>query len=261
MRRLLHAGAALACIVALGACRVDAQVGVTVDQSGGGEVTVMVTADQAVIDAAPDLVADLRLADLLEAGWQSDGPAVTPGGGATVTLTRPFTRLDDGVAILRQLSGPDGPFGEWTMTRNTTYGITTTSMSGSFRIADGLQTFADAKIVDLLGEAPLATQLQERNLTLEQVFGLNVTAALPGTATAPMSWTAEVNGAAASATGQAFSASATFGKDIRTAQRVKQATPWIVAAWGALFLGVIVPVTIAIGRLRRRRGYGEYGYD
>ena len=109
-RRLLTSIASLAAAgFALAGCNVDGTVSLEVRPDGSGEISVTLTADSAVTAAAPELAGDLRTADLVEAGWEVQGPEPTDTGGLTVVLRRGFDTPSEATAVLAGLNGDKGP--------------------------------------------------------------------------------------------------------------------------------------------------------
>ena len=106
MRRVL---VFLLAALVLSACRIDSTVTLKVQPDGSGVITLAVVADAAVVKAAPGLAADLRLDDAAAAGWTVDGPKPTDGGGLQVTLTHPFTTVQEATALLQSINGSGGP--------------------------------------------------------------------------------------------------------------------------------------------------------
>ncbi len=257
----------LAVVVGLAACKVDATVELTTDRAGIGAVVVTIAADAEVMQAAPELATDVRIADLKAAGWVVEGPSAQPDGGLSLVLRRPVTTPQDATAVLEQLSGPDGPFRNLVVTQQRSFANVTTTVTGAIDITRGLSGLIDAKVAQLLGGEPYTQTLAERNLTLDQVFGLRFVATTPGIvqstdgATSPttgtgldllstVEWRAIVP---ASGPRPINLESALRDIGAQNARRWRDFTPWAAAAWTVFFLGVVLPAVHLVTRSRRRR--------
>jgi hypothetical protein len=265
-RRALAALAGLLLVVVLAGCKVDAQVEVSMHADGSGEVKVTLTADQELVADEPNLASELRLDDVTNAGWTVDGPTATPEGGLQVVLTHPFDTPAEANAVLATLSGPDGPFRTLKVAQERSGARITSTLAGNIHVGPDLSVFADASVAAALGGAPLEQLLAEKQLTPSQVLAITLRASLPGEVhetngtkaddSSTVSWTADLAGAAGSAAGQPVHLESRVDDlAIKVATRGDAAAPWLLAFWGVLFLLVIVPIAILVGRSRRRWGY------
>ena len=111
------------CVVALAACRVDATVTVRMQENGSGVVRVRVVLDADAVRAAEvgsgKLEQRVRLADLPGAGWSVAPWRRNPKGGAALTIRKPFSTPREVAAIVREISGSNGPVRGVTATRST----------------------------------------------------------------------------------------------------------------------------------------------
>ncbi|MGH9164853.1 MAG: hypothetical protein ACRDZW_04980, partial [Acidimicrobiales bacterium] len=169
------------------ACRVDVDVDRRADRTGGVELAVAVTLDAAALVQVPDLAAQLRVADLRDAGWRVDGPSPTPGGGAVVRAARTFATPAGLARAVRELSGPTGPFASLRLHQSRSLVGTSTRLSGRVDLAAGLAAYSDPDLQQRLGGLPLGVDLAalERELgqPLAEVFDVEFTARLPGRTT------------------------------------------------------------------------------
>jgi hypothetical protein len=122
-----HRGTIAAAAVALllAGCSARATVRVTMRADGSGTVQAAVTLDADAVQAAQaggaTLQQRVRLTDLHQAGWAVSPWVTKPGGGATLTVTKPFRSPDQVAGIARELSGPTGPLRTLTATRDTAW--------------------------------------------------------------------------------------------------------------------------------------------
>ena len=271
-RNLISLATAGVALVALSACRVDSTVDVAIEANGSGTVTVTLTADHELVAAVPDLADQLRRDDLAAAGWEVTPLTPTNDGGATVVLTHPFTTPDEATAILGSMSGTNGPFGNLAIRQQTAFAKVNTSVSGAIRMPLGTSTFVDDGLVARIGtHPPIDAGLAARGLTLADAFTLKLAITVPGRAEVStgivlrpegsgfdtrtrVEWTADLKGAAATSDGQPISIEARLSDPAaRTADRVRAFAPWALAAWGAFFLLVLIPLWGLLQRRRRRR--------
>jgi hypothetical protein len=173
------------CVVACAAllltsCRVDQSVSLTVNPNGSGEVTVVITADKDIVAKAPNLAADLRTDDLVEAGWEVSKPVKTKTGGLTVTLVRPFRNPAEANIALSQVNGPKGPLHKMVVTRTGKDTNSQWSLAGRLEVTGGLEAFIDDAGLGLVGAAPYLANVQEAGLDLGDAVGITFTVALPG---------------------------------------------------------------------------------
>lgn len=179
--RFVHrALAALACVVALTACRVDAEVSTIVNPDGSGVVGVKVTADAEVVAAEPNLAKNLQFTDLTQAGWQVTGPEPTPDNGLTIILSHPFENLAEANEILASLSGPDGPILEPMLSAKGSAGEVHWTFVGSLDFSKGLSAVADQDLIAAVGETPWIKELANRQLTPTDAASVTFRITMPG---------------------------------------------------------------------------------
>lgn len=168
-------------VVVLSSCRVDQSISLNVKPNGTGNVTVVVTADKAIVEKAPSLAQDIRTDDLKKAGWEVTGPTKTKTGGLTITLKHPFDTPTQATAILKQVSETRGPLHELVLTRSGKDTNSTWALAGRLEVTGGLSSFIDDAGLELLDVTPYAAEVAESGLDLGDAVGITFTAALPGT--------------------------------------------------------------------------------
>jgi len=178
--KLARIGAVLCAVVVLSSCRVDQSISLNVKPNGTGSVTVVVTADKAIVDKAPSLAQDIRTDDLKKAGWKVDGPTKTKTGGLTITLTHSFDTPTQATAILKQVSETRGPLHDLVLTRSGKDTNSKWALAGRLEVTGGLSSFIDDAGLELLDVAPYAAEVADAGLDLGDAVGITFTAALPG---------------------------------------------------------------------------------
>jgi hypothetical protein len=173
-------GVVLCAMLFLSSCRVDQTISLEVNRNGTGKVIVTAIADKAILDAAPELAADIRTDDLVTAGWKVDGPTPTEEGGLRLEISRSFQDPTEATLILGQVNGPRGPLQEVVLTRTGKDSNSVWTLAGRLEVNGGLQAFIDDTAFELLGAAPYAADIEEAGLDLGAAVGLNFTVSLPG---------------------------------------------------------------------------------
>lgn len=165
------------CVVALAGCKIDMNVDLSIAPDGTGTITLVVNADAEVIEAVPTIAEELATDDIIAAGWAIDGPVALPDGGATITLSHPFSSDAEATNLLNSL-GP--PFNQMSVVRNTSGNDTTTRLSGLLGLADGFDTFADDDLIAAVGSVPFSAQITASGATAESSMSAVIRATLPG---------------------------------------------------------------------------------
>jgi len=113
-------------------------------------------------------------------------------------VTKPFANPAGAVKIFTELSGPDGPFRDFTVTRSRSFKHTKFHFSGTIDFAKGIESFSDSGLAQELDGKPMGDDIkaieQRINDSLDNVFQFQVRVRMPGgvTSNAP---TQAVNGA------------------------------------------------------------------
>jgi FMN phosphatase YigB (HAD superfamily) len=134
------------------ACQVDVRVDVAVDDDGSGTVTVGAGLDEEAMARIPDLADQLRTDDLEAAGWTVTGPEQESDGVTWVRASKPFDDPEQASAIIDEIAGDDGPFRDFTVTRSQSFGETSFTVEGVADFSDGLASFTDERVSELLGD-------------------------------------------------------------------------------------------------------------
>lgn len=257
-RRITRRLAAVVAAVAvagsgLASCNVDGTVSLEVRPDGSGQVAVTITADSDVVAAAPELAADLRTADLVEAGWQVQGPEPTDTGGLRVVLRRPFDTPAEATAVLASLNGDKGPLRAVSVARSGKNTNSTWTLSGELVVNGGLEAFIDNQTLELLGAAPYAGDVRAAGLDLGAAVTLRFTADLPGdieSTTAPqgdgrLEWRIPMDGSTTDI--------ATVTKNLDIAATVAGVARPVMFALLVLWLGVAGLLALMVRRAQARR--------
>jgi len=139
--------------------------------------------DADALKTVGDLAAALRVDDLRRAGWKIDGPRREGDGFTWVRVTRPVADTAEAVTALAQLSGPDGPFRNLSVTSTQSLFRNRTSLSGTVDLSGGLTGLGDADLLSKLnGGLPLDLEglRKEFGGDLDNVVRVSFEARLPG---------------------------------------------------------------------------------
>jgi hypothetical protein len=169
-------------------------VGVEVDAGGSGSVSVTATLDKAAVDAVGDVAKEVRLADLRRAGWTVAPVSKTPGGGASLTASHPFSDPSQVRSLVADVAGTGGPFAGVTLSQQRSFLRTSTELRGRVDLSGGLGAFADPALTSALrGTAaePLGVP-DARLMGPNDHVDLSVSAHLPGRD--PVTWRPTLGG-------------------------------------------------------------------
>lgn len=159
MSRLRRLVMAAALVVVVAACDVDITVDVDVARDGSGVVEVVVVLDDEAAARIPELADLLRTDDLVEAGWQIDGPVDTVDDGFELVARKPFASPDQLQPVLDEITGPDGAFRDFALSRATEFAEVDLSLSGVVDLSRGVELFSDAELTEALDGRPLGIDL------------------------------------------------------------------------------------------------------
>ena len=187
-RRVRLLALVLLVVVAASACRVRTEVGVDVNDDGSGTVTIRVGLDDDAIASYPGYEQALRIDDLRATGWAVTGPTKEADGFTYVQVTKPFANPDEATQIFSEVSGPNGPFRDFRISRTRSFARTSTRFDGTIDFTrGGLEQFADSDLAAQLDGKPLGDDVAaiEARLgeKLDKVFQFKVAVRLPGDVT------------------------------------------------------------------------------
>jgi hypothetical protein len=176
--------AALVALLALAGCRMTVAVDVAVREDETGSVTVGVGLDEAALARAGDLDQQLRVDDLVAAGWEVSGPQAEADGLTWVRATRGFAGPEEFAAVMGQITGPDGAFRDWRLTKASGFLETTWDVEGVVDLTGGPETFSDPALAAVLDGDPyggtLARIEQEEGRPVSEMVDFVVRVTLPG---------------------------------------------------------------------------------
>jgi hypothetical protein len=168
----------------LAACDVRTEVLVDVNERGAGTVTVSVGLDADAVDRLPSLDDLVMTDDLHDAGWTVTGPDRDDSGTTWFRAEKRFATPEAANAILAEISGPDGPFHDLTLSRELSMARTRLEFDGAVDLTGGLTVFSDAALAQSLEGIPLGEpveQIEQRvGEPLADVFSFRLVLRMPG---------------------------------------------------------------------------------
>lgn len=180
--RLVQVILGVALVALLTGCQVRLSTDVTVKSNGSGTVAQSIGFDAAALARVGDPARAVRASDLTAAGWVID-PVTTEGELTWLRIHHDFGTVEEGNALLAQLSGPDGPYRDLSIARRSGLLSTTVEVTGEIDTSAGLAAFADKDLTQVLGGDPSGGLLarieaEEKRPPAEMVaFDLTVDAA------------------------------------------------------------------------------------
>jgi hypothetical protein len=208
--RALRTAALATMVLVATSCQATAAVDLQIEPNGQGTLSVVVTADQDMVAAAPGLAESLSLSDAQAAGWQVSPVAPDAQGRLQVRVWHDFDTPDEANLLLGQLSGTEGPFRGLKITRDRDGGRSTWTLDGTLELVNGLSSLADAGLIQLAQAAPFQQDLAASGMTLDQTFLVTFRVTMPGTIDSTtgvqdistVQWTAPLDGSTVEVTTQ-----------------------------------------------------------
>lgn len=169
----------------LGACRLELDVNVSVEEDGSGSLEVVTTLDAEALDrVGGDLGEVVELDDLRAAGWTVDGPSEEADGRARLAVRRAFGNPEEAAAVFDELNGEDGPFRRFRVRHDTSFARTEWGFSGQIDFSGGIEALGDERLAEELDGEPVglsAEELEERlGDPLSRLVEVRVRVDLPG---------------------------------------------------------------------------------
>jgi hypothetical protein len=251
-------------LVVLGAsaCRVQTDIGITVNENGSGTVTVRIGLDDDALRRAPNVAQSLKTDDLKAAGWTIAGPVKGADDLTHVEASKGFANPDEASKIFAALSGPKGPFRDFAITRSRSFAHTKFTFQGTVDFTGGLESFSDSDLAAELDGKPLGDDLQAIQARvgepLDTVFQFRVGVQLPGkvTSNAPGQAT---NGAIWVPRLSQPAPMHLAASSIST--RWQTVIPTIIAVVAGLALVLVLAARTAIALRKRRRSGAHASHD
>lgn len=167
--------------VAAGACQLTTEVNVTVEPDGSGTVEVGVGLDEDALSRRPDVLDELALGDLVDAGWVVTGPAEEDDDLTWIRAAHDFTSPDEVGGLVDQIAGADGPFRDFAVERDVRFAETRYRFSGSVDFTGGIEgAVADPELAEALGGEPIELLEERLGDTVDRLVAVQVAVRLPG---------------------------------------------------------------------------------
>lgn len=112
------------------------------------------------------------------------GPRKEGDGRTWIRASKPFDTPADATAVVEQISGKNGPFTDFHLTRSRSFLTTKTSFTGTVDLSSGVEAFGDDQLRTRLGGSSIGVDPKklEKQLgqVLDRVFTFRVQTRLPG---------------------------------------------------------------------------------
>jgi hypothetical protein len=205
-----------------------------------------VRADPGAVETAEagggSLDSRVRVADLAPAGWAVTPWVRAPDGSATLTLSKPFARVDEVPDILAELNGDAGPLRDARFTRNREFFSTRYSARATLDPdAASAGVAADAELAAALAAQGVDVAALDQRLAAQIRDGVRIRLVVELPGRGPVAVTTGGDGAVA------LDATSSVGNRTR-----------IVGVGAAVGL-VVLAVAVACWPRRRRPGRGDRG--
>lgn len=250
-------------VVALGAmvtssCRLELEVNLEVERDGSGSVEVVVGLDPDGVDRiGGDLGDVLEVTDLMDAGWEVEGPEIEDDGSTRVRFRHGFADPAEAAVAFADIAASDGPFQGFALSRRSSFARTEWGFTGRLDFSAGIEAFGDAGLAAELDGQPLGQSVEEIEAQLGEelsdVIRVRVMVNLPGEVSSNGARVAESGARWEAAFGEAAQDLAAAGEEQRTSSLVAAA---IGAVCGALLVlyGLVRLVRWMMARRRRTEG-------
>lgn len=179
-------------LMLVASCQAKVDVATTVHTDGSGTVVVGVGFDDAAMSRIGNLRKQLRTDDLVAAGWRVDEPTKADDGFTWVKASKDFAEPSQVGPIMDELTGPDGVFRDFQLTRKSSWRSTDFSYAGTVDLTKGPEAFSDPQLAEVLDGDPFGGTLEaiekEEGKPVAEMVSFTVGVDLPGNSK-PAVWT------------------------------------------------------------------------
>lgn len=217
----------------LTSCQVKVDVATTVHDDGSGTVVVGVGLDDAALERTGNLSKQLRTEDLVAAGWRVDGPTERADGFTWIRASKDFTEPAQVGPIMDEITGPNGVFKDFELTRKTSWRSTEFHYAGVVDLTGGPEVFSDPQLAEALDGDPFGGTLksieEDEGRPASEMVSFTVSVDLPGTS-APAVWA------------PGFSDQQATTVELSSSKRSGMAGAWVVVVGVVAIVGALVIV-------------------
>jgi hypothetical protein len=239
-------------VLAVAGCEVRTEIGIQVHEDGSGTVAVDIGLDDEAARRS-----QFRTDDLAAAGWTVSEPTERDGL-RWQRAEKSFATVEQAAAVLAELSGAEGPFRDFRLTRQRPFARTRFTFEGTVDFSKGLEAFTDPELAELLdgeplGEDPAALE-EQLGQSLDRVFTFRVALRLPG----------DVSSNAPGQAGNGAVWEPRLSEDepveLRASSQVWRWGPllWTAVSAAAALGALVLVATMARAAVRRRRAPGRH---
>lgn len=163
------------------ACELRADVNLTVEADGSGEVDVAVALDEDGVAENPDLLEELDFSDLEATGWEVSAPEAAADGFTRVSVRHDFGSPEEVSGLIEEIAGDSGPFRDFAVVREDAFAETRYRFEGVVDFASGVEGLTDdPELAEALEAEPVELIEERLGAALDQILRFQVTVRLPG---------------------------------------------------------------------------------
>lgn len=164
----------------LAGCQLTAELNVVVEPDGSGTVEIGIGLDDDALERRPDVFDELDVDDLVEAGWVFTGP-VREGDRTWLRASRDFASPDELGPLIDDVAGTDGPFRDFSLTRESAFAETIYAFRGTVDFAGGLDEITDdPELAEALDAEPVELLEERLGAAIDRLISVQVAVRLPG---------------------------------------------------------------------------------
>ena len=180
-RRVGRTLLAVGLLLALAGCEVRAELNVTVDDDGSGDVELAVGLDEDALSRRPGVLDDLDLSDLTDAGWELTGPAREADGSTWIRARHRFATPAELTTLIDGVAGDEGPFRDFALRRDDSFTERRYRFEGTVDFTAGAGGLTDDPQVAEALDAEQVEALEDRlGVAIDEMVKVQVAVRLPG---------------------------------------------------------------------------------
>lgn len=147
-------------LAVLTGCQAKLDVVTHVERDGSGYVEVAIGVDDDASRRVGDLDRQLHVDDMRGAGWEIGQQERDAEGFTWIRARKPFSKPSEVGEITDQLSGPDGPFRDFVLTKKSSWKGKEFTYEGTVDLSAGPEAFSDDELAEALGGDPFGGALE-----------------------------------------------------------------------------------------------------
>lgn len=172
---------AVLALLVLAGCEVRAELDVTVDEDGSGDLVLAVGLDEDARSRRPDALHELDLSDLTDTGWEVTRPAQDADGFTWIRATHEYGTPEELGTLIDDVAGESGPFQDFELRREDAFAESRYLFEGTVDLAAGIGGFAqDPELAEALQAEPIEVLEERLGAAIDEMVKVQVAVRLPG---------------------------------------------------------------------------------